>query len=225
VTIPLEPAVAYRLWASTYDTENVVTTLEDRLVRTISPSHERRVLLDVACGTGRRLPHSDGSDTPRASLGIDLVFEMVARAHSRGHTMVAAADMRALPCRADSFDLIWCRLAIGHVRDVTPAYREFARVACNGASIIVTDFHPAAAKAGHSRTFRDVQGALHDVEHHVHSLAAHRDAAAAVGLELTQYVEGAVDPSIREHYERAGRLDLYERQIGLPLVLALEFNA
>ena len=223
--IPLEPAVAYRLWASTYDTENVVTTLEDGLVRTISPSPAHRVLLDVACGTGRRLPSSGGTERPLKSLGIDLVFEMVARAHRRGHTMVAAGDMRALPCRAGSFELIWCRLAIGHVRDIKAAYREFARVACSGASIIVTDFHPAAARAGHSRTFRDGQGALHDIEHHVHSLAEHRDAAAAVGLELTQYVEGAVDQSIREQYERAGRLDLYERQIGLPLVLALEFSA
>ena len=30
--------------------------------------------------------------------------------------------------------------------------------------------------------------------------------------------------SIRDHYERAHRLDMYERQRGLPLVLALAFE-
>ena len=52
---PLEPAQAYRLWAPTYDAENVVTTLEDRLVRMVTPSLRERHLLDAACGTGNGL--------------------------------------------------------------------------------------------------------------------------------------------------------------------------
>ena len=222
---PLDPACAYRLWAPTYDAENVVTTLEDRIVRSITPSLGDRSLLDVACGTGRRLPHAGADLQPQRVVGVDLVYEMVTRARSQGHPAVAVGDMCALPCRDRSFDLIWCRLAIGHVADPAAAYRELARVARAGACVVITDFHAAAVSAGHTRSFRDVDGELHEVVHHVHSLDEHRAGATSAGLHLTQTVEGVVDPSIRDHYERAGRVDLYEQQLGLSLVLALVFTA
>ena len=80
------------------------------------------------------------------------------------------------------------------------------RVARAGAHIIVTDFHPAAARAGHTRSFRDAQGRLHTVEHFIHDLGAHRTAAAAAQLTLDSCLEPAVGPQVRSVYEQAGRL-------------------
>lgn len=90
--------------------------------------------------------------------------------------------------------------------------------------MIVTDFHPAAAAAGHRRTFRDGTGRLHEIEHHPRSPETLVAAAAAAGLEPVERVEGRVGPDIRSFYERSGRLAAYAEQEGLPLVLGLSFR-
>ena len=48
-------------------------------------------------------------------------------------------------------------------------------------------------------------------------------AAARVGLSLLERRDGTIDDTVRGFYERADRLDAFERQRGLPLVLALVF--
>jgi malonyl-CoA O-methyltransferase len=121
--------------------------------------------------------------------------------------------------------VIWCRLAAGHLSDIERLYSELARVARAGAHIIVTDFHPAAARAGHTRSFRDAHGQLHVIEHHIHDADAHVAAAGRAGLTLGACVEPVVGPEVQRFYAEAGRLNAYEQQQGLPLVLALAWRA
>jgi malonyl-CoA O-methyltransferase len=90
--------------------------------------------------------------------------------------------------------------------------------------VVVTDFHPAAAAAGHRRTFRDETGALHVLEHHAHAPASHVAAAKRAGLALVARRDAAVGDEVARFYAHAGRMDAYERQRGLPLVLALAFR-
>ena len=222
VTLP--PREAYRLWAPGYQQENAITTLEDAAVRQLTPPLAGRTLLDVGCGTGRRL-HTGGAP-PKRAVGVDLVFEMLTAARSAraAPTRVIAADLRALPLSAAAFDVVWCRLVLGHLPDLDAAYRELARVAQPGSSLIVSDFHPAAVAAGHTRTFRDAAGTLHAVEHHVHSPVRHVFAAARAGWRCTTGSEPTVGPEVRSFYESAGKLDRYEAQHGLPLVLVLAFQ-
>jgi malonyl-CoA O-methyltransferase len=175
-------------------------------------------MLDVGCGTARRL---DRTHDP-VPVGVDASPEMLSNA-VRGPRL-AAADARALPFAAGSFDVVWCRLMIGHVRDVDGVYRELARVCRAGADLVVTDFHPAAVAAGHTRTFRDAAGTVHAIEHHVHSLRDHDRAATAAGLRLVAQREGVVGASIRPFYERAGKPESYAMQEGLPLVLARAYR-
>ncbi|HEX7120126.1 MAG TPA: class I SAM-dependent methyltransferase [Longimicrobiales bacterium] len=219
---PLPARDAYPLWAPQYDAENAVTTLEDHAVGELSPPPAGRALLDAGCGTGRRLPRpSDGG----LAVGVDLVPEMLAagRASRPGGPPLVAGDATSLPLRAGVFDLVWCRLVAGHLRELLPLYRELARVSRPGAAVVVTDFHPAAARAGHERTFRDAAGRVRAVEHHVHEPEDHERAAAAAGLALDGRVDAVVGPEVRPFYERAGALDRYEAQRGLPLVLALRY--
>lgn len=138
--------------------------------------------------------------------------------------ILAAADVRALPFASAAFDVVWCRLVIGHLPSVDAVYAELARVCRPGGTVIVTDFHPEAALAGHTRAFRDASGHLHHVEHHIHLPEDHRRAASAAGLDLAEVRDGAVGPELRPFYERAGRLDRYEADAGLPIVLALAFR-
>jgi hypothetical protein len=90
--------------------------------------------------------------------------------------------------------------------------------------VLVTDFHPAAVEAGHRRTFRAPSGAVHELEHHVHTARDHEVAAGLAGLVLRHRRDGVVGDGVRDFYARADRLDAYEQQRGLPLVLALRFE-
>jgi malonyl-CoA O-methyltransferase len=207
----------YRLWAPHYERETPVSALEDRLVAGMGPNPEGRRLLDVGCGTGRRMRASRAA----VAIGIDATREMLARGSEAGR--VAAGEARALPVASGRFDLVWCRLVVGHLLALGPAYAELARVCRHGGTIVVTDFHPRAAAAGHRRSFRDRTGAVRELMHHVHAEADHLRAAADHGLILTVRQQGEVGPAVRAFYAEAGRLGAYEEQVGLPLVLALAF--
>jgi malonyl-CoA O-methyltransferase len=220
VTSVLSPAQGYALWAPSYS-ETAVTVLEVAAVESLRLPLAGKRVLDVGCGTARRLAHAREAGASVA-VGVDLVPAMLARA--RSDPLLAAADVRALPVADAAFDVVWCRLVLGHVADLDAAYAELGRSCALGGTVVVTDFHPAAAEAGHRRTFRDGAGELHELEHHVHSPDAHYLAAARAGLSLGDRRDFTVGETVREFYVQAGRLDVYERQLGLPLVLALEFT-
>ena len=136
-----------------------------------------------------------------------------------------AADMRNLPVRAATFDLIWCRLAVGHVRDLSAVYRELGRSVAPRGTILVTDFHPSAVAAGHRRVFRTGAGTVDEAEHFVHAAEDHEEAAAAQGLRLDRQADYRVGVRVQSFYDRAGMHRQYSEQIGLPLVIALRFSA
>ncbi len=217
-------ARAYRLWAPTYEVENPVSVLDEHTVRSLTPALKGRALLDVGCGTGRRLRAVAGSHA-KLAVGMDLVADMLKEnrdAVSRGRT--AAADMRALPVCTESMDVVWCRLVIGHVKDLLSTYEELARVTKPNGTVIVTDFHPEAASNGHKRTFHDAKGFRHTVEHFCHTVPEHIVASSQFGLRLDRQVDSVVGPSVRSFYEAVGRERVYAEQEGLPLVLALRFT-
>ncbi len=220
----LGPADAYRLWAPSYDAESAFSVIEDDGVRAHSPAPTRGMrLLDAACGTGRRLAGAVGQGA--LGVGIDLVADMLREGRQRhGPLPVAVADLQALPFRSASFDLLWCRLALGHLERIEPAYRELARVAAARATLVVTDFHPAAAEAGFARAFTDRAGTEHAVRHFRHDVAEHRAAAKAAGLVLRAAVDLTVGPAAQPFYEAAGRGRQYQEQRGRPMVLLLRFE-
>ena len=219
----LAASEAYRLWAPTYERENVVTTLECALLEQLSPPPRGLRLLDVGCGTGRRLV---GTGAARA-VGVEPCAEMLAagrRARDFGPEIeLLEGDARALPLPDGGFDLVWCRLVIGHLPDCAAVYRELGRVAAPGALVVVTDFHPAAYEAGMRRTFRAGEEVI-EVEHHVHTADRQIAAAAAAGLVLADTAQAAVGPRVRPFYAAARKERLYAEQRGQPLVLGMAFG-
>ena len=211
---------AYRLWAATYEGETAISLLETGLVQALSPPLPGLRLLDAGCGTGRRLRNTGAA----SAVGVDISPEMLAEgaAHDPSvETMVA--DIRALPLLDGGFEVIWCRLVIGHLPDCAPAYRELARMAEADARLVVTDFHPAAYAAGHRRSFRQ-GGQVREIEHYVHTLASHQKAAEAAGWRPVMHQEAAIGPTVRPFYDQAGRTALYAAHEGLPVVLGLAFS-
>jgi malonyl-CoA O-methyltransferase len=204
---------AYRLWAPSYAAETAVSFLDEQLATEMLQDLPDQQLLDAGCGVGRRIAGIAGA------VGVDVTPEMVT-AGASANLMVA--DIRALPFPAAHFDMVWCRLVLGHLADPLPAYRELARVCQSGGHVFVTDFHPDAVAAGGRRSFRDTKGEVHEVEHHVHD--DHAWLAAEVGLVMVDRREAGVGPAIRDFYVRADRLGLYEQDMGLKLVAAFLFR-
>jgi malonyl-CoA O-methyltransferase len=219
----LAPQEAYRLWASTYSTENVITHLEQRLVRNLGQSPVGLRLLDVGCGTGRRLVDTGAA----CAVGVDLSPEMLAaglREFAFGpQVQLQVGDARSLPLPDGAFDLVWCRLMIGHLGECRQAYLELGRVVRAGGHVVVTDFHPCAYDAGLRRTFRH-ESTTHEVVHHVHRVDEQIAAAREAGLALTCRADATIGRDVRSFYMAAGKEAAYEEQRGRPMVLALAFR-
>lgn len=209
----MEPRDAYRLWAPTYAAETVVSFLDEELAVALSPALEGKRLLDAGCGTGRRLARNETA----LAIGVDASQDMLMAGRAG---CIAAADLRALPFPPQSFDIVWCRLVLGHFIDPLPAYRELARVCRVGGFLFASDFHADAVAAGHRRRFRDQQATVHEIEHHVHAGGAHIDMAARAGFAVKAQRDGCVGPSVKIFYAAAGRDAAFEKDRGLALVAA-----
>jgi malonyl-CoA O-methyltransferase len=215
--IALPARDAYAHWAATYESETAISFLENSLFSTLAIPTVGARLLDVGCGTARRLHNLDAE----LAIGVDASFEMVL--HSRD-VAVSVSDARALPFKTAAFDVVWCRLMIGHVQAMATVFAELSRVVRDGGIVVVTDLAVEAIRAGHRRTFRDRAGTTREIEHFVHNVDDQVAAAQAVQLEVAAHRTAVVGPEIRHFYAHAGRLSAYEQQIGLPLVVALSFR-
>jgi len=219
----LNPAEGYARWAPTYERETIVSCLDDSLVSALTPPLAGRRLLDIGCGTGRRMVAADAA----SATGVEPSWEMIAAGAAsrlgRPELEVLQGHAGDLPVADHAFDVAWCRLVLGHVAELAAPYREIARALVPGGTAIVSDFHPEAHARGHRRTFRSEAG-VHEIEMHPHAIADHILAAEGVGLVLMDGAEALVGPSVRPLYAEARRLDLYEQHLGLPLVFALAFR-
>lgn len=209
----LEVGDAYRVWAPVYARENVACFIDDELARAMLDGLQWKRLLDAGCGLGERIAEIPGA------VGIDASAEMLA---AGGAPNVVAGDIREMPFAAGQFDMVWCRLVLGHLRDPLAAYREFWRVTMPGGYVYVSDFHPDAVRAGHRVSFVDGDGVSHAIEHYVHR--NHRELARQAGLSLVARRYGAVGPAVRGFYVRGLGRRAYIRDFGLNIVSAYLFR-
>lgn len=209
----LDAGEGYRLWAPAYSDETATSFLDEELALVMLNGLPQARLLDAGCGIGRRIAHIPGA------VGLDASPEMLAAGGCRN---TVRGDVRFMPFASNSFDMVWCRLVLGHLPDACPAYRELARVCIPGGHVFVTDFHPDAVAAGHQRTFTDPAGTVHEVEHYVHR--NHAVLAGDAGLSLIAQRDGMVGPSIRHFYARGIGMKAYRSDVGLKLVAAFLFS-
>lgn len=219
----LEVREGYRLWAQSYAEETVASKLDDLLVADLTPPMTGLRLLDAGCGTGRRLQNCAAASATGVDLSPEMLDAGLGSDFDDGNVRTLVGDVRDLPLHDRSFDLVWCRLVIGHLPAIDRAYAELARVADKGATVIVTDFHPDAVAAGHKRTFRNGDE-VHELEHHVHAPRAHIAAARAAGLSLMAQRDAKIGPQVEEMFASTNRMALYQGAAGLPLVLGFAFR-
>ena len=209
--IAVSAAEGYQLWANTWDsTPSPIVAVEQRaLLPWIAASRWRRAV-DVGCGTGRWTARIH-------ALGIDASSAMLAVAGAKPglRGRLAVADAVALPVASSCCDLALCALTLGHIRNRAAALRELVRILEPGGTLMLTDFHPAAAAQGWRRTFRR-DGQVYELENYPYSLEELQQEAPELALRQRQ--EATIGEPERERFVRAGRPELFEAAARIPAV-------
>jgi malonyl-CoA O-methyltransferase len=179
------------------------------------PAVAGKRVLDLACGTGRYTRVlADGR--PAELVAVDFCEPMLVQVT---HARRVRASMMRLPFGSDAFDIVVCGLAIGHTTEVGAWMAEIARVLAPGGMLLYSDFHPAAARAGLPRSFKDERNVVTVVPHCRHDLERQLGAAATAGLTVHGVREIRVGIEMTEPF--TGSAEFYGRWHGLPLVLVV----
>jgi SAM-dependent methyltransferase len=212
-----ETLAAYEHWAPLYQpvAHNPLMRVEEAAMLREWPQVDGRRALDLACGTGRyaRLLTESGAAHVAA---VDFSAGMLCRASC---TARVRANMTQLPFVTHAFDVVISGLAIGHASTLIAWMSEVSRVLAEGGTVLYSDFHPEAAKAGLTRSFKDQNDRTHTVPHRCHSAAAQQLAATEAGLTITAVHEVRVGIELREPF--AGSEGFYRQWHGLPIVLVV----
>jgi ubiquinone/menaquinone biosynthesis C-methylase UbiE len=205
---------AYDRWAPDYPPEphNPLMRVEQQTMLEYWPQVAGALTLDLASGTGRYaglLQRAGAGEVVALDFSVAML-QQVAVARVR-------ANMMALPFVAGAFDAVISGLALGHASELSRWMSEVARVLRDGGVLLYSDFHPEAARAGLTRSFRDTSNRSVTLPHCCHDVAAQREALTAAGLRLEVMREVRVGAELREEFP--GSETFYRRWHGLPIVL------
>jgi malonyl-CoA O-methyltransferase len=208
---------AYERWAGSYAAEphNPLMAAEQRAMLELCPSLARRRVLDLACGSGRYSTLAAVSDAKELTA-LDFSPAMLAQLQCSRRVR---ADMMHLPFKNAAFEVVISGLAVGHATSLRRWIAEIARVLVRGGVLLYSDFHPAAARAGMTRSFVDSSGARWTVPHRRFELADHRAALMASGLTLEVMRQVRVGIDFDESFP--GAREFRARWFGLPLILVV----
>lgn len=215
MSVGVETLAAYAQWAPLYPpvAHNPLMRAEQRAMVENWPIVKGRRTLDLACGTGRysRLL----AETHAAEVvAVDFCAAMLAQVTAANRV---CASMMHLPFANDTFDIVISGLALGHATSVHAWMAEVARVLAAGGTLLYSDFHPEAARAGLPRSFKDQNNRTWTVPHTCHELSAQRQAAAAASLTIEVVHEVRVGIELQEVFPKSDAF--YNQWHGLPIVL------
>jgi SAM-dependent methyltransferase len=136
---PISTREGYDAWAPTYDEPgNQLLEIEQPIVRGLLDRLPVGVALDAACGTGRHTAYL--ASLGHSVIGVDSSPGMLAIARDKvPGGEFHEAELHELPLADDSVDLVVCAIALVHVPDLAPPFREFVRVLRPGGHLVVSD--------------------------------------------------------------------------------------
>lgn len=183
---------AYRRWAQNYPpfAHNVLMQTEEKAVLALLPDLRDKVVLDLACGSGRYglIAAQLGA---KHTIGVDNSMAMLL---ANPTTKRTCSTTEALPLQSESIDVILCGLALGHLPTLRPSMSEIARVLKVNGHAVISDFHPFMFLSGGRRTFADEDGKTFAVEHYAHLYTDYHHTAAECGM----VIDAVLEPSLAE---------------------------
>jgi SAM-dependent methyltransferase len=213
-------ADGYAAWSETYDVvPNPLIDVEEAILRPLLAELPAGDAIDVGCGTGRVTAIL--SELGHRVVGIDPSEEMLDRATAKGTPATfRSGSFDRLPSEDASADLVTSMLALSHVADLEPAFREFARVLRPGGTVVTTDIHPIATAFGGAALFWRADGSRAATTNHTHWVSAYVRAITQAGLLIEQCLEPLVDEGYKvglgsPEFREAADVSL----TGLPLLL------
>jgi ubiquinone/menaquinone biosynthesis C-methylase UbiE len=216
----LDTAAGYAAWSETYDVlPNALIEVEERILRPLLAELPVGDAVDVASGTGRVTAIL--GELGHRVVGIDPSEEMLDRARAKGLSATfRSGSFERLPSEDSSADLVTCMLALTHVTDLGPAFREFARVLRPGGAVVTTDIHPIATALGGAALFRRADGSRAATTNQTHWVSAYVRAITDAGLVIERCLEPLVDEGYKvglgsPEFREAADISL----TGLPLLL------
>jgi SAM-dependent methyltransferase len=185
----------YAEWSRTYE-QTVHDEMDIRLLerlRTVDwPS--ARLILDLACGTGRIGAWLRRRCPAGLIDGVDLTPEMLELARKTGvYRELRLADVEATGLAPATYDVCTQVLADEHLRTLEPLYREARRVTRPDGTLVIVGYHPYFLMAGIPTHFDRAPGEPVTIRSYVHLLSDHVKAAHAAGWSLGEMDEGLVD--------------------------------
>jgi ubiquinone/menaquinone biosynthesis C-methylase UbiE len=143
----VDPAVAYDIWAKTYDNQphNLMLHLDEQVFSELllgMDLHEKHVI-DVGCGTGSHWK-TILSQKPVRLQGFDVSANMLQALKQKfpSAETVHTNDELLDTVESHSVDVIISTLTIAHVSDIDTMFNAWKRVLKPGGEILLTDFHP-----------------------------------------------------------------------------------
>jgi ubiquinone/menaquinone biosynthesis C-methylase UbiE len=208
---------AYERWAPAYPptAHNPLMRAEQEAMLRMQPAVAGRRVLDLACGSGR-YAHLLIEAQAAEVIAVDFCLPMLRQV---GGAQRVCASMMGLPFVAATFDVVISGLALGHATDLVPWADEVARVLRDRGTLLYSDFHPEAARAGLPRTFKDANNQVFAVPHHCFDLDAQFGALQAAGFDIEAVETVRVGYELQESFTNSDAF--YDRWHGLPLVLVV----
>lgn len=177
---------AYALWAENYPAEahNTLMQLEQTAMLSLLPNLQEKIVLDLACGTGRygKIAQERGA---KSILGFDNSLHMLRAAQI---SQIALASSEAIPLANNTLDHILCGLALGHLPQLEPSLSEISRILKTAGTALISDFHPYQYLNGARRSFSS-NGKTYAVEHYVHHLSDYFALGEKYNLRLNALLE------------------------------------
>lgn len=184
---------AYALWAQNYPphVHNPLMQAEESAMLDLMPPLAEKVVLDLACGSGRFSRIARESHAKQV-IALDNSYAMLAtgiHALVEDAPQFGQATLTEIPLKSNSIDVILCGLAVGHIPNLAPALAEMSRILKPSGIALISDFHPFLFLSGKQRTFTAPDGKTFAVEHYAHLHSRYWSAGSAVNLTVTALEE------------------------------------
>ncbi len=222
------PPAAYDQWSSAYDSQpdNLMLALDEQITTALLEgiSLQSKIIADIGCGTGRHWEKIRRGD-PAKIFGFDVSAGMLAvlkQKYPEAETFLVN-DVHLPMLKNESCDLVISTLTIAHIQDLGGALKEWYRILKPGASMMITDYHPAALARGARRTFK-VNDQTIAIRNHIHSIGKLKDLAGQLQLRTRRFIERKIDEEVRSYYEKQQAVAIYEKFYGTPIIYGIHLT-